>query len=258
MRAAVAILLGLMMCSSLTCDETEFSTLVLTGQVAKTLNPESNTATILLGKATVQNILHDDWMETPDPGDTNFGVGMFPAMVTPVSGATVTLNGGAVGERISGLYFKPGAGLQYLARYDLDVMTADGKHITAHGFLPDSFDLVTPHEGDSFGLEQIDVAWTASESAETYIVGCDPVDTASTAQGWSDSRTDTSCQIPVSAFKDSLGVFVPGDYVVGVTAVNGGWKKSGLDLFLSGGNVSGAVGVFGCAVYPQPAVIIVR
>lgn len=240
------------------CGESEFSTLVVTAQVARTLNPGSSTVSVLLGKATVQNIFHEDWMETPEPGDTNFGAWMFPAKVTPVGGATVRLGGEPVFERVSGIYFKAAADLRFLTRYELDIMTADGRHVTAHGFLPDSFDIVLPRDGDSFGLEPVGVIWTSSESCHTYIVGCSPLDTASTAAGWSDSRTDTSCQIPVSAFKDSLGTFVPGDYLVSVTAVNGGWNKTGLDLFLSGGNVSGAAGVFGCAVYPKPVVIRLR
>ncbi len=240
------------------CEESELSTLVVTAQIARTLSPGSSTASVLLGKATVQNILHDDWMETPDPGDTSFLRWMFPARVSPVGGATVRLNGEQVPERLSGIYFKPAADLEYLARYDLDIVTAEGRHITAHGFLPDSFDIILPHDGDSFGLEPVGVVWTSSESCQTYIVSCTPVDSASLAEGWSDSRTDTSCVIPVSAFNDSTGTFVPGDYLVSVTAVNGGWNKTGLDLFLAGGNVNGAVGVFGCAVYPKPVVIRVR
>lgn len=240
------------------CDEGELSTLVVTAQVARTMNPGSSTASVLLGRATVQNILHDDWMETPDPGDTNFGTWVFPTRVTPLAGATVRLNSDSVPERVSGVYFRSAADLQYLARYDLDITTVDGRHITAHGFLPDSFDILLPRDGDSFGLEPVRVVWTRSESCQTYIVGCSPLDTASAAEGWSDSRTDTSCQIPVSAFRDSLGAFVPGEYLISVTAVNGGWNKTGLDLFLSGGNVQGAVGVFGCAVYPRPVVIRLR
>jgi hypothetical protein len=237
------------------CDQESFSTIVVTAQVAKTLNPESNTASILVGKATIANLFHDDWMDTPDPGDTSFANYMFPARIEPVGGAAVTLNSGTVAQRLPGVYFAAALDLQYLSRYDMSITTDDGKVITAHGFLPDSFGIVQPQQGDSFGLGDVAATWTSSESCETFIVGVNPVDTASLAVGWSDSRTDTFCTIPASAFRDSLGNFVPGDYVFGVTAVNGGWNKSGLDLFLSGGNVSGASGVFGCAVYPRPVVI---
>lgn len=240
------------------CGEDEFSTFVVTAQVARTLDPACSTASILLGKATVTNIFHDEWMQTPEPGDTNWIRWAFPARVLPSGGATVTLNSVAVPERVSGIYFLPAAELVFGRRYDLSITTSDGKTITAHGVLPDSFQQLAPADGDSFGPEPVRVIWTSSNNAEAYLVGCQPVDSSSAASGWSDSRTDTTCLVPVTAFQDSLGTLVPGDYVVGVTAVNGGWNKSGLDLFISGGNVSGALGVFGCAVYPRPAVIRVR
>ncbi|MEO0086069.1 MAG: hypothetical protein ABIK37_05505 [candidate division WOR-3 bacterium] len=251
--AAVLVLGGL------TCDEWEYSTLVLTAQVARTLDPESNTATVLLARTTIANLLHDDWMETPDPGDSLFGPDLFPVKVTPVSGATVTLNSTPVpANPVPGVYFLPGAGLQYLGRCELHITTQDGKQVSAHGFLPDSFSILLPQPGDSFGPGPVSAVWTRSDSAQTYLVGITPADTASPAQGWADSRTDTSCTIPAAAFQDSLGAFLPGDYIFSVSAVNGGWNKSGLDLFLSGGNVSGALGVFGCAVHPKPVLIRVR
>ncbi|MBM3315831.1 hypothetical protein FJY71_08365 [candidate division WOR-3 bacterium] len=259
MRTAVVVLLSAAALLSLTCGEWNYSTLVLTAQVAKTLDPESNTATILLAKTTIANLFHDDWMETPDPGDSVFSPDVFPVKVTPVSGATVTLNSTTVpANPVPGVYFLAAADLEHLARYDLDIVTQDGKHVTARGFLPDSFSILAPQPGDSFGPGPVSAVWTRADSAQTYVVGITPADTASTAQGWADSRTDTSCAIPASAFQDSLGTFIPGDYVFSVSAVNGGWNKSGLDLFLSGGNVSGALGVFGCAVHPKPVLIRVR
>uniref|UniRef100_A0A7C4CCY8 DUF4382 domain-containing protein n=1 Tax=candidate division WOR-3 bacterium TaxID=2052148 RepID=A0A7C4CCY8_UNCW3 len=259
MRKSAVLLTAAAALLSLTCDEWNYSTLVLTAQVAKTLNPESNSATVLLAKTTVANLLHDDWMETPEPGDSLFSPDLFPVKVTPVSGATVTLNSVPIpANPVPGVYFLPAADLQHLARYDLDITTADGKRVTAHGFLPDSFSILAPLEGDSFGPGPVGAVWTRSDSAQTYLVGITPADSSSPAQGWADSRTDTACTIPAAAFQDTLGNFIPGDYVFSIAAVNGGWNKSGLDLFLSGGNVSGALGVFGCAVHPRPVLIRVR
>jgi hypothetical protein len=241
------------------CEE-QFSTVIVTAQVAKTLNPESNTASILIGTATIENIFHDDWMETPDPGDTSFWSNPFPAKVDPMTGADVSVNGGTIQEKVAGVYFKAAMALHYLERYDLSIVTPSGRTITAHGFLPDSFSILAPLDGDSLvvGTDTLRAVWTRSDSAETYLVGVSPADSSSAAVGWSDALTDTTCVVPDAAFKDSLGNVVPGEYVFAVTAVNGGWNKSGLDLFLSGGNVQGASGTFGCAVYPRPRSIQVR
>ncbi len=242
------------------CDESQFSTIIVTAQVAKTLNPESNTASILVGTATIENIFHDDWMTTPDPGDTSFWSNPFPAKVNPMAGADVRINDGTIGQKVSGVYFKAALDLQYLTRYDLSIVTPEGKTITAHGFLPDSFSVLSPQDGDSLRVDTdtLRAVWTSSDSVETYLVGVSPADSSSTAVGWSVGLADTTCLVPDAAFKDSLGNIVPGEYVFGVTAVNGGWNKSGFDLFLSGGNVDGASGTFGCAVYPRPKSILVR
>jgi hypothetical protein len=265
MKKKVGILhLGLVACGLwlllAACDSTRFSTLVVTAQVAKTLDPESNTASILVGEATIDNIFHDDWMETPDPGDSSFWSNPFPARVTPLSGSAVTVNSTTVGQKVPGVYFQAGLGLNYLARYDLNIVTADNRTVTAHGFLPDSFSILSPQDAETLDIadDTLRAVWSGSDSCETYLVGVSPADSGSTALGWSDALTDTTCVVPAAAFKDSFGVAVPGSYVFSVTAVNGGWNKSGLDLFLSGGNLSGAVGTFGCAVYPRPRQIVAR
>jgi hypothetical protein len=36
------------------------------------------------------------------------------------------------------------------------------------------------------------------------------------------------------------------------------WLSIGFGEYLSGGNVEGASGTFGCAVYPRPVTVIVR
>lgn len=242
------------------CDLAEYSTIIVTAQVAKTLDPESNTASILVGKATVENIFQDDWMMTPDPGDSTFWDDAFPAKVEPIGDCDVTINGATVGQKLPGVYFGAGVGLQYMQRYDLAITTPDARTVTAHGFLPDSFSIILPRDFDSFdiGGDTLRAAWSKSDSTETYLVGIAPADSGSPALGWSDAMTDTACIIPHEAFEDSIGVEVPGEYVFSITAVNGGWNKSGLDLFLSGGNLSGASGTFGCAVYPRPVRVIAR
>ncbi len=242
------------------CEVEKYSTLVITGQVAKTLSPESNTASILLGEATVQNILQDDWLSTPDPTDTSFGTSIFPATITPVGGAETKLNTTSVAQRLPGIYFEPALSLQYKARYDLEVKLDDGRRVTAYAFLPDSFSIVKPMPGDSFriGTDTLRAVWTKSDSCRRYIVGVSPADSGSAAEGWSAAVTDTFCVVPASAFKDSTGVTVPGNYVFSIIAVNGGWKKGGLDLLLAGGNVSGAVGLFGCAVYAPSVGFVAR
>jgi hypothetical protein len=242
------------------CDLNELSTIIVTAQVAKTLDPASNTASILVGKATVQNILRDDWMVTPDPGDTSFWSNPFPAKVEPIGDCDVAVNGTTVGQKLPGAYFQAGMVLQYMQRYDLTITTPDARTITARGVMPDSFSIILPRDLDSFdiGDDTLRAAWSKSDSAETYLVGIAPADSGSPALGWSDALTDTACVVPHEAFEDSIGVEVAGKYVFSITAVNGGWNKSGLDLFLSGGNLSGASGTFGCAVYPKPIRVIAR
>lgn len=249
--AAIALLAG--------CGIAEFSTIIVTAQVVRTLDPESNTASVLIGKATVANLFSYEWMETPDPGDTNFLNYIFPARIEPIGGATVLLNNSAIGQRLPGIYAAAGLTLAPGTRYDLSIATGD-RTITGRAWMPGDFALVAPADLDSVNhlTDTIVAVWTRSESVNTYIVGISPADTTSPAQGWSDGRTDTTCVIPSSAFADSLGNFVPGEYILGVTAVNGGWNKSALDLFLSGGNLDGAKGTFGCAVYPRPVRVIVR
>ena len=241
------------------CDQAEWSTTIVTAQVVKTLGIETNTASVLIGKATVANLLTYDWMETPDPGDSNFVNYIFPARIEPLGGATCTVNSTSVGQTLPGIYFRAALNLQYLQRCDLNITLPSGGTVTAHGFLPDSFSILAPRQLDTVGEgATLTATWTKSDSAETYLVGISPADTASPARGWTDGRTDTSCVIPATAFEDSLGNWVPGIYTFGVTAINGGWNKSTLDLFLSGGNLAGAKGTFGCAVYPLPIVVIAR
>jgi hypothetical protein len=64
--------------------------------------------------------------------------------------------------------------------------------------------------------------------------------------------------VPNAAFKDAQGTVVPGLYHIEVTAVNGNWNKSNLELFITAGNIDGGVGAYGCAVYPKPVVFAVR
>ncbi len=248
----LALAAGLL--SLLSCEE--WTKIVVTAQVSRILEPESNTASVLVGRATVRNIFTDDWMNTPEPGDSSFEP--FPAKLEPLAGCEVKINAEAIGERLSGVYFRAGKDLEYCRRYELEITTPEGERITGYAFLPDSFSIVLPRSGDSLPLAALNAVWTHADSCQTYLVSVAPVDTLSPAAGWSDSRKDTFCTVPASAFQDSLGNAVPGYYVLNVTAVNGGWKKSALDLVLSGGNLSGALGTFGCAVVARPVVFQLR
>ncbi len=253
---SVVVFLALVLGLVLSCNEGGWSRTIVTAQVSKTLDPETNTASVLLGKATVENIFREDWMETPDPGDSTFDA--FPAKVTPIAGADVRVNSEPVSERLPGVYFKATMDLRYKARYDLEITLPDGKTVAAHGFLPDSFSITRPQPGDTLGPGPVAAVWTHSDSCEAFLVGITPADSGSAARGWADALRDTFCTIPDSAFTDALGNFVPGNYLFSVTAINGAWNKSGLDLLFFGGNVSGALGTFGCAVCPKPVTFHVK
>ncbi|GEM_PF-1085728 len=244
----------------LDCDQPEFSQPVVTGRVAKTLNPESNTAFILVGTVTVKNLLNEKWLETPDPEDTAFWANPFPAEVTPMANAEVKINDQPITYKAAGIYFQAGMDLEYLHRYELTIATPDRATITAYGFLPDSFSILLPQERDSlrYGIDTLKAVWTKSDSAHFYLVAVPPADSASPAIGWNDAIQDTTCIIPFTAFQDTLGNPVSGEYLFSVTAVNGGWKKGALDLFFSGGNLKGALGTFGCAFATWPRRILVR
>jgi len=251
--SGLALLLALL---TTNCDDV-FRTMLVTAQVVRTLGVPSNTASVLAGDLTLENIFTEDWLENPEPGDTSLWSMPLPARVTPVEGADVTLNGVQLGQKLPGIYGRAALDLDYLTRYDLAMTTADGRTVSAHGFLPDSFAIVTPGQGAVRHPDSVLVTWTHSDSCETFLVGVQPADSGSTAQGWADSFTDTTCTVPRAAFSDSLGQLQPGGYVLSVMAVNGGWNKSGLDLLLQGGNLDGALGTFGCAVLPLPVALVI-
>jgi hypothetical protein len=249
--AAAALLLGVVVCDDL------FRTMLVTAQVVRTLGVPSSTASVLAGDLTLENIFTEDWLENPEPGDTSFWSIPLPARVTPVAGADVRLNGVQLGQRLPGVYGRAALDLEYRERYELEMTTDDGRTVTAHGFLPDSFAVTSPGQAAILDPDSVRATWTHSDSCQAFLVGVQPVDTASTAAGWADSFADTTCLVPRSAFCDSLGELQAGGYVLSVMAVNGGWNKSGLDLLLQGGNLSGALGTFGCAVLPLPVAIVV-
>jgi hypothetical protein len=199
-------------------------------------------------------------MRTPAPGDTSLlNSALFPVQIDPITGATCAVNADTVSERVPGIYFRAAMGLQYMQRYDLAISMPDGGTVTAHGFLPDSFTITAPLTGDSVVTGgTLTATWTRSDSAQNYLIGIQPTDTLSQARGWSDSRADTTCEIPATAFQDTLGNYVPGEYQFGITAVNGGWNGSATDLYLNGGNLDGAKGVYGCAVYARPVLVYAR
>ncbi len=229
------------------CDETEFTTVVVSAQVTRSLDPESNTAAVLVGTATLANL----FLETPDPGDSTFWEDdPFPVTVTPMAGADIRVNGGTVGQRLPGAYFAA-LDLEHLASYELVIVTPDADSISGRAVLPDSFAIAGPDADTTLHPDSVVAVWTRSDSAESYLVGVTPAD--STARGWADATRDTTMPVPAWAFEDTLGNPVPGEYLLSVTAINGDWHKSGLDLLFSGGNLSGgAVGTFGCAVLARP------
>jgi hypothetical protein len=256
-RRPLAAALALVALAGLGCDE-GWETLLVTAQVTRTLGVPSNTASVLIGKVNIVNVFRDDWLETPDPGDTTFWAhDPLPARVTPVGGAMVYVSNRKVDQRLPGIYFQAALDLQFKQPYDLSIETADGKLITGRAWLPDSFAITGPAPGATLHPDSVRLTWTRSDSARTYLVDVSPTDTLSPAAGWADSRTDTTCLVPRAAFADTLGNPAPGQFYVTVTAINGGWKKSALDLVLAGGNLSGAVGTFGCATLPPPVIFAV-
>lgn len=258
MKRLWAAALAFVLLAGVNCDE-GWETLLVTAQVTRTLGVPSSTASVLIGRVNIVNVFRDDWLETPDPGDSTFWHhDPLPARVTPVGNATVYVGNRAVGQRLPGVYFQAALDLEFKQRYDLSIETPDGRIVTGQAWLPDSFALVEPAQGAVLHPDSVRITWTRSDSARTYIIGVAPTDTLSPAQGWADGRSDTTCLVPRSAFADTLGNLAPGGFYVTVTAVNGGWKKSTLDLVLSGGNLSGAAGTFGCATLGPPVLFSVR
>uniref|UniRef100_A0A7C6EDG4 DUF4249 family protein n=1 Tax=candidate division WOR-3 bacterium TaxID=2052148 RepID=A0A7C6EDG4_UNCW3 len=228
--------------------EKEIESIVVTAQVTKTLAPESNTATVILGRTKFHNVFLEQ------PSDTSF-TNIFPVTVQPITGAAVKINEISLREKIDGVYFKPALDLQYMQRYDLHI-TTDKETITGNCVLPDSFSIIYPNAGDTLIFFSARVVWSKSDSAEHYIIGVQPVDTLNKAQGWNKdfSADSISCVIPQEAFIDTMGNFYPGEYSISLMAINGAWKLSEV----GGGNLTGAQGIFGAAVYAQPIVVNIK
>jgi hypothetical protein len=252
-RQLVLTILVLCAVTLLSCSiKTE--TQVVTGQVSRTTAPALSTGTVIVGNAKVSL---PDMAATPKPGDTTFTTDDFPLWLSPTRGASMTINTTSIPERLPGIYFATMT-LEFLHPYDLRIALSGSKSdpITAHAVLPDSFSITRPLANDSFGHDTIRVCWTKSDSAQTYTLEVTPEDTTSRARGYLESVNDTTFLIPGTAWEDSLSsAFLPGNYVIAVWAVNGGWK-SGAALILNGGNVKNAVGLFGAATYPGPVKII--
>lgn len=251
LRSCALALLCTCLLALLSCGPITGESQVVTAQVSRMLEPNLTTATVLIGKASLSL---PDPLATPDPWDTTFSADMFPLWLTPTHGATVTLNGEAVPERINGVYFDLPDNLSYLQSCDLRIVlpTDTTAPITAHAVLPDSFSIVNPVEGESLGFDSLRVVWTHSDSCRVFTVQVAPDDTASHANGFIQSLSETTLVVPRTAFADSAtGDILPGDYHVTVWALNGGWKR-GLDLIRNAGNVHGAIGLYGCATYARP------
>lgn len=229
---------------------------VVSAQVSRMAEPNLTTTAVLIGKASV-NL--PDPIATPDPWDTTFATSMFPLWLTPTTGASVTLNGASVSERINGVYFDLPDSLPYLTPCNLSIVLSGATTaITAHAVLPDSFHIAQPADNESLGFDSLRVVWTHSDSCQVFTVQVAPDDTTSHARGFLQSLSDTTVMVGRTAFADSvIGDYLPGDYHVIVWALNGGWKR-GLDLIRNAGNVHGAIGLFGAATYPRPVHIRVR
>lgn len=225
---------------------------VVTAQLAKTLSPESNNATVIAGRTAISNFFIDQ------PSDTSFAH-TFPVYVEPITGASVKINDISLSEKVDGVYFKSALDLQYMQRYDLYIAT-EKETITGSCILPDSFSIRLPVAGDSVLFFDARVVWSRSDSAEHYIIGVSPMDTANKKSGWTKDfpAETTACLIPQEVFMDTLGNFYPGQYMISMMSFNGAWKKGSLKLFLSGGNLNGAPGLFGAAVYAKSVVVNIR
>lgn len=232
--------------------EKEIKTTVVTAQVAKTLAPASNSATVIIGQTTLYNVFIDQ------PSDTSL-TNVFPVYVEPVTKASVKINEIKLSEKVNGVYFHPTFDLQYLQKYDLYIAT-DQETITSSCVLPDSFSILLPFPEDSVLYSDARVVWSKSDSAEYYIVSLTPMDTANKSQGWSKDfpAETTACLIPQDAFMDTLGNFYPGQYMISMMSFSGAWKKRGLDFIFSGGNLNGAIGIYGAAVYAKPVLVYIK
>ena len=248
MRWGLVLLIGSLLLFG--CDEYESA--VATAQVTKTLGPESNTATVIFGRTKFYNVFLEQ------PSDTSFG-SVFPFTVQPITGALVKINDISLPEKIDGVYFKPALDLQYMQRYNLYIAT-EKETITGSCVLPDSFSIIYPNSNDTLIFYDVTATWTSSDSAEHYIIGVQPVDSSNKARGWTKdfSPDSTSCIIPQSAFLDTIGDLQTGKYLINLMSFNGAWKKGSLNLFLSGGNLYGAPGLFGAAVYAKSVVVNIR
>lgn len=236
----------------LVCCEKGIESTIVTAQVVKTLVLENNTATVILGKTRLGNVF------LPQPNDTNF-INIFPINVSPITNASVKINDTELTEKVSGVYFKPAIDLQHQQRYNLCIVT-EKETIAGSCVLPDSFAITHPSTNDTLLFFFARVVWTKSDSAEHYIISVKPVDATNQAKGWDKNliADSTSYVIPQETFMDTAGNFYPGEYLISLVAINGAWKKGSLDLFLNGGNLSGALGIFGAAVYAQPVIVNIK
>jgi hypothetical protein len=232
------------------CDENKSA--MVTAQLAKTLFPESNNATVIAGRTAISNFFIDQ------PGDTSFAH-TFPVYVEPITGASVKINDISLSEKVDGIYFNSALDLQYMQRYNLYI-TTEKETITGSCVLPDSFSIAFPNPNDTIIFFDALVDWTTSDSAERYIIEVKPVDPSNKSPGWTKDfpSETTSCVIPQAAFMDTLGDLQAGEYSINLMSFNGAWKKGSLKLFLSGGNLNGAPGLFGAAVYAKSVVINIR
>ena len=256
-RSALLLVLSLWFVLALNnCGPITGASQVVSAQVSRMTEPNLTTATVLIGKASISL---PDPMATPDPWDTTFATNMFPLWLTPTTGATVTLNGTPVPERVNGIYFDLPDSLPFLRPYDLRIVlpTDTTVPITAHAVLPDSFTVTQPANNESLGFDSCASAGPTATVARCSRCNSRPT-TPRSRYGFLQSSLDTTVMVPKSAFQDSVfGDYRSGDYHITVWALNGGWKR-GIDIIRNAGNVHNAIGLYGCATYARPVRIRVH
>jgi hypothetical protein len=248
LRRGLIFLIGSLLLIGCNADKST----MITAQVAKNLSPESNTATVIAGRTAISNFFIDQ------PSDTSSNH-IFPAWVEPVTGASVKINDISLAEKVEGVYFQSGFDLQYVQRYNLYI-TTEKETINGSCVLPDSFSIAFPNMEDTILFYDAMVDWTTSDSAEHYIIEVEPVDQSNKAMGWTKDfpPETTSCIIPQATFMDTVGDLQVGKYSINLSSFNGAWKKGSWKFFPSGGNLSGAPGLFGGAVYAKSIVVYIK
>ena len=187
---------------------------------------------------------------------------------TLYNGATVKVGNKSIPNVGSGVYYNEfsdttfHAGTAYI---DSIISSQDTVTITFGFTMPDTFSIYITPDKDTFRTVDfpIHVNWTASNSADGYIISVVKGDTISGAVLYSATDDASPNAIPNQAFYTSgMGSLVTGYYWVYVIAYNKSFPSyPGMPFNLPAGlpanNISGAQGTIGAGVIAQKAVIYV-